>query len=314
MEKNLDYLFNDVPLYTKEEFKVFELKDDKYELNEEELKEFIKYIGFNQEKIITYCHKCEMTFPFKVKRKCIEIDQFENVMFSMDITSDIHIPGALSRSASVELTDGTIHGPQPPYDKDKLLNNKIHYVEYYLTCTNSDKHNYLLMITVEIRNGKFIVRKIGQNPSMLTVKGFDFDKYKDILEKLNAYDDYKKADLCNADHFHVGGYAYLRRIFEKMINFYLDGKVLKDNHMSTKIEEVKEKFDPRIRELLKNMYGILSKGVHELEEEESKQYYSYLKTIIDMQLEFMSTETEKEKQTEELKKEIGKIANLVNNK
>lgn len=49
-----------------------------------------------------------------------------------------------------------------------------------------------MMISIELRNGKFIVRKIGQNPSMLTVKGFDFDKYKKILEKINAYDNYKK--------------------------------------------------------------------------------------------------------------------------
>lgn len=306
MEKNLDYLFNDVPLYTKEEFKVFELKEDKYELNEEELERFNIYIGIDKEKLVTICHKCKKEFPFNVEKRFLH--SINSNLSVLSLTNNNPVGGRY------ECKSGFIYGEMPPYSKDELSDNEIWYVEYCMKCTKDAKHKYFMMISIELKSGKFIVRKIGQNPSMLTVKGFDFDKYKNILEKLNAYEDYKKADLCNADHFYVGGYAYLRRIFEKMIIFYLNGKVLEDNHMTTKIEEVKENFDPRIKDLLKNLYGILSKGIHELEEEESKQYYSYLKTIIDMQLEFMSTEAEKEKQTEELKKEIDKIANLVNNK
>ena len=58
MEKNLDYLFNDVPLYVKEEFQLFELKDGKYDINKNEKEKFCKYIGINKDKIISYCHKC----------------------------------------------------------------------------------------------------------------------------------------------------------------------------------------------------------------------------------------------------------------
>ena len=70
------------------------------------------------------------------------------------------------------------------------------------TITNIKSHKYMMMISVELKDGDFIVRKIGQNPSMLTVKGFDFDKYQAFLNKINAYEDYKKADLCNSDHFY----------------------------------------------------------------------------------------------------------------
>ena len=73
---------------------------------------------------------------------------------------------------------------------------------------------------------------------------------------------------------------------------------LKDDHMDTKIDAVKDKFDPRIKGLLKNLYGILSKSIHELDEDQSKEYYIYLKTVIDMQLEYMNSEEEKEKQSE----------------
>lgn len=146
---------------------------------------------------------------------------------------------------------------------------------------------------------------------MLTVKGFDFDKYKNFLNKIDAYEDYKKADLSNADHFYVGAYAYLRRIFEKMIIYYLGDIELKDDHMDTKIDAVKDSFDPRVKKMLKNLYGILSISIHELDEEESKEYYTYLKAVIDMQLEYIKSEDEKDKQSKDLEGILSKIANLV---
>ena len=213
--------------------------------------------------------------------------------------------------ARICISNGFLEGAQPPYNKDMLLNNIIWYLEYHCKCTNKEEHRYLMTISIELKNGKFIVRKIGQNPSMITIKGFDFDKYKKILDKLNAYEDYKKADLSNAEQFYVGAYAYLRRIFEKVIYYYLGDKEIVDDHMDKKIEAVKEEFDPRVRKLLKNLYGILSISIHELDEEQSKEYYGYLKAVIDMQLEYMNTEEEKSKQSKELESVISKITNLV---
>ena len=44
------------------------------------------------------------------------------------------------------------------------------------------------------------------------------------------------------------------------------------------------------------MYSILSKGIHEFDEEQSKEYYQCLKAIIDIKLEFEYAENEKNKQ------------------
>ena len=307
-EKSLDFLFNNVSLYTKERFEIFKLEEDEYHLNKEEFEKFKKYIGINKEKIITYCHKCKKEFPFNIQVKYIDFMTDINFTTENMIITESFANGVAGR---VDVKKGNIWGAMPPYKKEKLYNNKIWYIEYLFECTNNSQHRYLMMISIELNDGCFIVRKIGQNPSMLTIKGFDFDKYKNILEKLNAYDDYKKADLSNADHFFVGAYAYLRRIFEKLILFYLGEAKLDDNHMDTKINFVKDKFDPRIRGLLKNLYGILSKSIHELDEDESKEYYIYLKTVIDMQLEYMNTEEEKEKQSKRLGKILNEIAGLI---
>lgn len=310
-EKNLDFLFNNVSLYAKEKFEVFKLEENMYCLNEDALEAFRKYIGINKEKIVTYCHKCKKEFPFDVEIRCINFassikSSTQNMIITESAGNDF--------GGRIDIKNGNVWGLMPPYAKDVLYNDVIWYVEYTFTCANDRNHIYLMMISIELKDGCFFVRKVGQNPSMLTVKGFDFDKYKDILEEISAYKDYKKADLSNAEHFYVGAYAYLRRIFEKLILYHLGDTKLKDNHMDTKIDAVKEKFDPRIRDLLKNLYGILSKSIHELDEDESKEYYEYLKTVIDMQLEYMNTEAEKEKQSKRLQGIIGKITGLIADK
>lgn len=305
-EKNLDYLFNDVPLYTKEKFNIFQKNNDMYELNDEELKRFLNYVGIPyKERIITYCHKCKKEFPFSVRKGMFRVYESSENLICFGPFSAV--------SPRVNIHDGEFYGSDNCYEEE-LFKNAIYYMIYSFECTNNDSHKYLLVISIEISKGEVTVRKIGQNPSMLTIKGFDFDKYKKILEKIDAYEDYKKADLSNAEHFYVGAFAYLRRIFEKLINTYLDGKKLEDNRMSAKIEAVKQRFDPRISGLLSGLYGILSASIHELDEEQSKEYYEYLKAIIDMQLEYIFTEEEKDKQSSKLSNIISRIQNNIENK
>lgn len=309
--KDINYLFNEVSLYTKEEFNVFYLEDEMYEINEEEFQRFCTYIGSNQNRLITYCHKCKKEFPFNIQRSLFA-DVLCNGRYNyFEFTKSELVGPGYSALGKIEINNGKIEGLNPPYSKETILNNKIWYVKYKFNCTNNPIHEYIILISIELKDGKFIVRKIGQNPSMLTVKGFDFDKYRKFLEKIDAYNDYKKADLSFADHFYAGAYTYLRRIFEKLIKYYLGDAQLEDDHMDTKIDKVKDNFDPRINSYLKPLYGVLSKGIHELSEEESKNYYEYLKAIIDMQLEYIKTENDKDEQSQKLGVNLSRIINLI---
>lgn len=302
--KNLDYCFNSISLYVKEEFSIFNYTGGKYVINNEEYRLFLDYIGANQSKIISYCHCCKKEFPFNIDKKLFNFSKnYKNNQLYMSVV--------LSDESIIKFhLDGDILGALGPYDEDILKLSQIWYIEYFFECANDQNHLYIMIISIELKNGKLIVRKVGQNPSMLTIKGFDFDSYRKYLEKIDAYSDYKKADLSNAEKFHVGAYAYLRRVFEKMINDYLGDSKLSDNRMDTKIEAVKENFDTRVRDLLKNLYGILSKGIHELDEQESGKYYTFLKAIIDIQLEYIKTENEKDLQSKELSGVLGKIARI----
>ncbi len=307
---NIQDVFNNESLYSKKEFKIFTLDEDKYNYDEDAAKEMFKYIGIKNNKIVTLCNKCNKEFPFDIEKKLIGFfDDINHTTSYMSVTRNF----SKALGGRIDIKDGHILGGMPPYPKTFLNEYGKWYIEYQLTCTNDSSHKYLMIISIEQRLGTFIVKKIGQDPSMLSVHGFDFEKYKEQLTKINAYDDYKKADLSNTEHFYVGAYAYLRRIFEKMLNNYIkDNNVtLKDDHVETQIKAVKDCFDSRIKDLLKNLYSILSKSIHELDEEQSKEYYQYLKAIIDIQLEFEYTENEKNKQSKQLNSILNKIVNEI---
>lgn len=307
---SIETVFNDNSLYTAKSFKLFTLEDNKYEYNEETAKEMIEYLGLDTDKIITRCNECKKEFPFDVKKKCIDfLSDINETTNYMQVTTNF----SNAPSGRIYMDGGKIWGGMPPYPEKNLLSYNKWYIEYQFTCNNDSNHRYLMILSIEQKKDTFIIKKVGQDPSMLDVHGFDFDKYKKQLEKLKAYDDYKKADLSNADHFYVGAYAYLRRVFEKMLNKYIkDNNVtLEDEHVDTKIKSVKEYFDPRIKDLLKNLYSILSKSIHELDEEQSKNYYQYLKAVIDMQLEFEYTEDEKNNQSKQLNSILNKIVNEI---
>ena len=302
---NLNSVFNDEDLYAKHVFSVLRLKNGKYELDDEALKKLISYLGVRNNKIITYCKTCKKEFSFDVKTRGVgSLLKIHPESDTIIITDEA--PGNMK--GQLELALGYISGIRPPYDKEIMPEYNKWYIEYQFTCNNDSSHRYIMIVSIEQNYGDFIVRKIGQDPSILDVHGFDFEKYKVFLNSINAYSDYKKADLSFTEHFYVGAFAYLRKVFEKMINKYLEGITTTDNHMDKKIEAIKDKFDSRIRDLLKNLYGILSVSIHELDEDESKEYYEYLKAIIDIQLEYEKTEKDKENQALQLQSTINKIA------
>lgn len=314
--QDINYVFNSVPLHTKEIFSVLEDTEEGYRINEDEFGRFLTYIGYKNDRLVSFCHKCKSKFPFEIKEKIYTIavkDAFLEGDDKMYFTQGSQIIQVGYLAGAFDLKKGVVIGLQPPYQKGSILNNVISYIEYTFTCTKDFHHKYIMMLSVEFKDACLIVRKIGQNPSMYTIKGFDFDKYNKFLKKINAYDDYKKADLSFGEQFYAGAFTYLRRIFEKMVNYYLEGKNPADNHMETKIDTIKEKLDPRIRGLFNPLYGILSMGIHELDDDQCKKYYEYLKAVIDMQLEYIKTENEKNQQSKELNKVISEITNDLKN-
>ncbi len=179
-----------------------------------------------------------------------------------------------------------------------------------LTCKQShDQIIYFLSIDKES------VTKIGQQPSLADIQyaeiGKRYDKYLSKIDLKN----YKKAIGLYAHSAGAGSFVYLRRIFENLIfeTFELHKDALtidpvdfKQKRMEEKVEVLRAHLPSQLVEM-KSIYGILSKGVHELSEEECLRYFSPIRLSIELVLDQKIEAAQKSERDRLVKLELQKI-------
>lgn len=158
--------------------------------------------------------------------------------------------------------------------------------------------------------------KVGQFPSVADIHIGQVKQYDKVLEK-PILKEFTKAIGLAANGVGIGSFVYLRRIFENLIYEVLeetkdliDIEAFKTQRMDEKIETLKNYLPPFIVEN-KQIYGILSKGIHELEEEECLTYYECMRNSIELILNERLVQIEKKKKEEQVKKSIQEIASKI---
>lgn len=295
---SLEKFFNNVELYTRLDFNIYDIDKNVSHFNQDELSRFINVLGVNGERITSLCKECKMNYPFDYEISGDIIGVHPNRFVGFKITT----------FSFVNFTNRGYYEYEQAFPTDTIIEDNTSCFEYTFRCTNEPKKHIYKMFVLIIKSGAtFSITKIGQYPSMIDIHGFDFDNYKKQLNSFEAYEDFKKAELCVSDGFSAGAYTYLRRVFEKMLNRYCLGVNLGDDSTQSKIKACKGKFDERIHSLLPRLYRILSEGIHSLSDTESKNYYDYLKIIIVMQLEYIKENDDKENQSKSLDKKLNEI-------
>ena len=126
----------------------------------------------------------------------------------------------------------------------------------------------------------------------------------------------------------IGSYVYLRRIIEKLILDALQ-EAIKEGAVTQKEFEIDEnnhqrRIEDKIKLLSnylpkplvdnKNVYGIISKGIHELDEDECLKYFPIIEQLIKMSLAESIAKKKKKADEEELKKKIASITTEIKGK
>lgn len=159
-----------------------------------------------------------------------------------------------------------------------------------------------------------ILIKVGQYPSVADIHIGQIKQYDKVLEKPTLRE-FTKAIGLAANGVGVGSFVYLRRIFEGLIyNAYNEAKE-KDEIDVEEFE--KQRMDEKIKTLHSylptfivehsSIYGILSKGIHELSEEECLEYFDTMRASIEMILDQRVELRKKQKKEEEVEKKINAI-------
>ena len=205
--------------------------------------------------------------------------------------SEVHEDTGLIRMA-IDDAGGRSRKPK----KEEIFNSYLNR-RYVLTyrCTRNREHTILFDLIVT--NEKII--KIGQFPSVADLVLPEIAKYKSVLGKL--YSEFSKAIGLFAHGIGIGSFVYLRRIIEKLIfdkyeQFYDELGVPANEFNRLKFDEKIELLKNHLPAILvrnKNVYGIVSKGIHELSEDECRSMFPYIRTGIELILDDLLAEKER---------------------
>ncbi|GAB6107715.1 hypothetical protein [Fusibacter bizertensis] len=262
-----------------------------------DLTDFMK-IHNGEIKYESFCSKCGSTKVFTYDTGLLELKKANLANILKNTRSPL---GADSRYTEV---------------KESSMNQFDHiYIRFKCSLNESHKQEYYFAIEDES------LVKVGQFPSSADLDLPQASKYRSILGK-QYYDELKRAIGLYSHGVGIGSFVYLRRIIEKLVydafseaeaagkltkaefEYQEDGK--HRNGIEVKIKLLKGILPDLITENPK-IYGIVSKGIHELSEEICSEYFSVLKNGIIMILDAIVEKKEKVKAEEEYRKSLGAI-------
>lgn len=181
------------------------------------------------------------------------------------------------------------------------------------------RYDDILSILVYINSDEGYIMKIGSYPSLSDFHKKDIKKYEKVLSRK------QKIELLTAINIYnngvgIGSYVYLRRIFESIVleeaqNAISDGIIKEDEfrnmRMDDRIVALKDYLPAFLYEHHKELYGVLSKGIHELDEDDCLIYFPVMYDCITLILDERVAQKQREKIMREATSSLGKIASKV---
>lgn len=174
-----------------------------------------------------------------------------------------------------------------------------------------------LIVYVDLKAGYLM--KIGTYPSLRDFHKDDIKKYDKVLDELQKMELVTAIAIAN-NGVGIGSYVYLRRIFEGIVfeeakRAIADGCVKGDDfaklRMDEKIVTIKDYLPAFLYDHHKELYGILSIGVHQLNEDDCLSFfpvlYDCITLILDDRLAQKERETTAKKAASSLSKIVAKI-------
>ena len=158
------------------------------------------------------------------------------------------------------------------------LQGKSYLLGIEMRCAKCGELHYFSLVLMENT-----VIKIGQYPSYASSEVKDVKKYKNLISKY--YPELTRSISAYSQGMGVAAFVYLRRILEHLVEKKFTGeKTLKFTEKLYEVEK-KEQIIPDELEPIKNqIYSILSKGVHQYEENECLELYLAVKFVIERML------------------------------
>ena len=220
-------------------------------------------------------------------------------------TMDSYCPACGSHSIFERIPQST------PANREAWVFDHMFEVTFKCTREKGDKdHQLFFLFRVKGRS----IEKIGQFPSLAELSLYDVKQYSKALDK-KYFKELTRAIGLAAHGVGVGSFVYLRRIFESLIEIAhqeisgfpsFNESNYQKARMSEKIELLQEKLPAFLVEN-RAMYGVLSKGIHELTEEECLNAFPIVKVGIEIILDAKLRQLEEQRKVEDARKALQRL-------
>lgn len=182
-----------------------------------------------------------------------------------------------------------------------------------LSCIKDDNHKIEFLLHYDFTNN--ILSKTGQSPSFIDLHPFNEKEYDKYLGK-DYFKEYKKALELAAHGYSIGSYVYFRRIIEKTFentfdNHQEDIDINRDAFIklsfTDKTKYIKDYLPDFLQDNTTELYSILSKGIHQLNEIECANAFPILRTGIELILDDIISNKKIKAKKDEISKNLRKI-------
>jgi len=259
-------------------------------------------------KISTYCKVCKKERVFSM----------EPLTFFMEVQGE-YIPKKLSDE--VKSLQDMLYGSKAEYRREnggewQWKNWQIDEVGRLMTlkyvCSMDNEHHIDFAVLCD--NNSFM--KIGQYPSIADLTFPILGQYYKVMSKDDRKEMGRAVGLFTSG-IGVGSYVYLRRILERLLlqarkeaGDAIDGEEFDNARVGEKIKMLSD-YLPKLLTGNTVLYGVLSKGIHELSEEECLSFFPVVRDCIFMILDAWEEMRKKKEKEQAISAELSKIASNI---
>ena len=274
---------------------------DSMDITEENIQELVDLLNGGV-RISAYCKQCKSERVFTMKPVvCYAMDRGEYEQ--IEVSNIIYEAQKFYCSTSPNpLSTMLTQSSDIAREKSRII-----VLEFVCAMDNSHHLDYVVL------TDNSIFRKIGQYPSVADLAFPELDKYNKVMSE-NDRRELGKAVGLFANGIGIGSYVYLRRILERLLEKVkadagdtVDSNMFKQARMGEKMKMLQD-YLPKTLADNPSIYGILSKGIHELSEKECLSYFIVVKDCLLMIFDEWAREKEKSKKEESIRSELSRIA------
>ena len=263
-------------------------------------------------RISMYCKECKEERVFTMKPYIYFHDK-DNKCYSKKLSEEVWRIQKSYILKNTPMVGGHVEEQNTVWKwKESQIEEVSRILVFQFVCSMNEEHHidYVVLTTDNS------MMKIGQYPSIADMTFPELDAYKHVISKEDRKELGTAIGLF-ANGVGAGSYVYLRRILERLIDqakARAGDKVSDEEFEQARVAErikMLQGYLPEIFIKNKTIYGILSKGIHELSEEECRKYFPVVKECIYEILGMWESERRKKADEDALNKALSAISSSI---